>query len=248
MDLETCHLRVMDLLLQLVWVYIRWDSEETLEAAERLSETLLKSYGRLYGPLHPKRLNAIQSVAELHCRCGRLLEAEAEFARVVEGISQVLGDDHIDTATARFNLASVYVNQNPWADARETLENVARELKRILGTKHPYVHDGLIALGEVYHLQGQLDMVGKAFQEALTIAKQMTNGQQKVVDAVWWLQHIQEMRTNKGVCWHMPEADGSGQEHAISGEERSTERLPWHQRPERSPSHRRNIRRRCIKL
>lgn len=74
MDLETCHPRVMDLLLQLVWVYIRWDSEKTLEAAERLSETLLKSYGRCYGPLHPKRLNAIQSVAELHCRRGRLPE------------------------------------------------------------------------------------------------------------------------------------------------------------------------------
>jgi len=199
-DLETCPPVIVRLVYQLVWVYIRWGSGGKLEDAERLGERLLKALERRYGPLHPLTLNAVGAMAELHRIQGRLQEAEDEFARVLKGRSQILGNDHPDTVTARYSLALVYCDQKRWAEAREILEDVVRDEKRLLGTEHPDVYDNLVFLGEVYHMQEELEESEEAFREALTLAKQMANGQEKVADVQWWLDHLEETRNNGGVC------------------------------------------------
>ncbi|KAK5085114.1 hypothetical protein LTR24_007185 [Lithohypha guttulata] len=49
-------------------------------------------------------------------------------------------------------------------------------------------------------MQEELEKSEEAFREALNIAKQMANGQEKVADVQWWLDHLEETRDNGGVC------------------------------------------------
>lgn len=215
MDLETCPPVVVDLFYQLIWVYLSWDSSEKLEDAERLSERLLKAKERRYGSLHPRAFSVVNAVAALHRRQGRLREAEDQFARLVQGSSRVLGHNHPNTLIARHNLASVYMDQRRWAEARETLEGVIREWKRSLGTEYLSVYKALVNLGWVYHMQGELDKAEEAFRDALSMKKQMADGQQKVADVDRWLDHLEEIRKNGGVCGcGMSEVDESRSAHS----------------------------------
>lgn len=142
-DWETSSLFVMNFVVRLVWLYIGRGSKEKLEEAERLGEPLLKTYERRYGPLHWWTLNTVQAMAALRLKQGRLQEAEDGLVHVVKVRSQITGYDHPGALLARYNLALVYRDQKRWVEAREILGDVVRDVKRVLGTKHPYVYESL---------------------------------------------------------------------------------------------------------
>ena len=70
---------------------------------------------------------------------------------VMETRKRVLGEEHPDTLTSMYNLASTYRSQGRWKEA-EMLEVLVMETrKRVLGEEHP---DTLTSIAKLESLQG----------------------------------------------------------------------------------------------
>ena len=59
------------------------------------------------GPWHPDTYNAINNLALLLAKQGRVVESEALYRRALEGLQTQRGPDHFDTLNALWNLGLV---------------------------------------------------------------------------------------------------------------------------------------------
>ena len=93
-----------------------------LDRAEQRLRLVIGERRGLGQPLHPNVLTALNSLGALTIKRGDAPSAERYFRQAIALQRQVLGDQHLDTATSRGNLGRSLVEQHRFAEARTVLE------------------------------------------------------------------------------------------------------------------------------
>jgi tetratricopeptide (TPR) repeat protein len=140
-------------LLQL-WPAIDHDSKDLVVALRTNTATLVGSAGDLLW--RPKQHALLDRAGTSLLHAGLHASAAAYWADMTDRAVRLLGDKHVDTLTARANLAVAYWQAGRTTDAITLLKEVIADRVRLLGDDHP---DTLIAranLAACYRQAGRI--------------------------------------------------------------------------------------------
>jgi serine/threonine-protein kinase len=125
----------------------------------------------------------LSTMGTVYLGLGLYDDAEQLLERAVELQQEVLGADHLKTATSLDRLATVYEQTGRVAEAGGLFERVLETRRRHLGEAHPDVAVSLSNLGLWHRSQGHLEQAETLFLHALEI-KLATLGREHLDTAV----------------------------------------------------------------
>jgi CHAT domain-containing protein len=100
---------------------------------------------------------------------GRYAEAIPLAQEAVRVAEEILGAEHVHTATSLNNLAALYCDQGRYAEAEPLLQRALRIYEKALGPEHPQVAITLSNLAELYDAQGRHEEADTLRERALNI-------------------------------------------------------------------------------
>ena len=120
--------------------------------------------------LHDERLaNALNALAYLRHRQGRLDEAEALYREGLAVVEAARGPGHVDAARIQANLGGLLLERRRIADAEPLLTSALETLRRELGADHPLAIAALNNLGGIRFQQRRYAEAAELMQEAWEI-------------------------------------------------------------------------------
>ncbi len=119
------------------------------------------------GAEHQETVRAVNQLANLHWRQGRLDEAEPLFREAYEVTRRRLGDDHEDTMAYEMNLANVLRARGRFQEAEPLYEHNLETRLRVLGADHPGTLDTMGNLANHYQETGRYDKAEALHRRAL---------------------------------------------------------------------------------
>ena len=131
-------------------------------------EAAFEGFNKLEGLASENTLKALNNLAGLEFRSGRVQESEAPFRLIVEGRTALHGTDHPRTISAKSNLAAAMHWQEKWDEAASIYREVLAARRRLLGKDHPQTLRGLANLGELARQGGRLTDADAYFAESLS--------------------------------------------------------------------------------
>jgi len=141
---------------------------------DRAQKRLLKviSERRALGqPRHPNVLTAINSLGALAIKRGDAPTAERYFRQAIALQREVLGDQHLDTATSRSNLGRALVEQRKFEEAKKTLESARATFIAQAGPRFDSLANLDDSLGLAQSGLGDAGAARTSFAEGLQIAR-----------------------------------------------------------------------------
>jgi tetratricopeptide (TPR) repeat protein/nucleoside phosphorylase len=99
--------------------------------------------------------------------------AEQLYQRALTLREQLLGADHLNTATSLNNLAGLYYEQGRYAQAEPLYVRALSIYKQHVGTEHPLIAGSLNNLASLYRTQGKYAQAEPLYQQALVIDEQI---------------------------------------------------------------------------
>ncbi|MEM8993725.1 MAG: tetratricopeptide repeat protein, partial [Acidobacteriota bacterium] len=185
---DPLHHRILTTRRGLGSLWGRWHRFD--DAAEHLAELLEE---QLAAPaadrLEIARTQMILASAER--RRGRL-DAAGRLARATFATrSELLGDDHFLTQSARLEMAWVRAGRGEGRRAKLEIEELMAERERTHGADHSGVGHIAFALGRVHFEMGEVDEAGRAFSRALDIFGSVRDGASvEAGDCQLWLGRV----------------------------------------------------------
>jgi serine/threonine protein kinase/Tfp pilus assembly protein PilF len=119
------------------------------------------------GEEHPESAAAMNDLALLRWRQGRLDEAEPLYRRAYEIGQRVLGEDHIDTLAYEMNLANLYRWQGRFQEAESLYEHNLEAKLRVLGAEDPSTLDTMGNLANHFQETGRYERAEALHRQAL---------------------------------------------------------------------------------
>ena len=119
------------------------------------------------GADHQETVRAVNQLANLHWRQGRLDQAEPLFREAYEVTRRRLGDDHEDTMAYEMNLANVLRARGRFQEAEPLYEHNLETRLRVLGADHPGTLDTMGNLANHYQETGRYDKAEALHRRAL---------------------------------------------------------------------------------
>jgi tetratricopeptide (TPR) repeat protein len=112
---------------------------ERFEQAEMFNRNALESLIAIYGPMHIKVANCMNTLAGILYNQGRLKEAEPYCIKLLYIYEGAYGPDHADVGMAVNNLAMIYHTQGKHKQADRMYQRAIRIRTKALGDNHPIV-------------------------------------------------------------------------------------------------------------
>jgi tetratricopeptide (TPR) repeat protein len=107
---------------------------------------------------------------------GRYKEAEQHFLQVQDLYKKSLGDDqHPEVATLFHNLASMYLNQERYAEAEPLLEKALKLRTNLFGEEHLSVAESLSSLAGMYLVNGRYAEAESLYLQVRDLNKKFLN-------------------------------------------------------------------------
>jgi len=119
------------------------------------------------GEEHPASAEAMNALALLRWRQGRLDEAEPLYRRAHEIASRVRGEDHVDTLAYEMNLANLYRWQGRFPEAESLYEHNLAARRRVLGDDDPSTLDTMGNLANHFQETGHYERAEALHRQAL---------------------------------------------------------------------------------
>ncbi|HKH47601.1 MAG TPA: tetratricopeptide repeat protein [Thermoanaerobaculia bacterium] len=111
-----------------------------------------------------------ETIGVVNLNLGRLPQAEALLHNVVTFRREKLGEEHLDTLTAKNELANVYLAQARRKEAEELYHQVLESRQSQLGEEHPKTLQSMSNLATVWRDQGRWKEAEKLNNQVLEIA------------------------------------------------------------------------------
>jgi len=143
---------------------------------EAVARRALEIHERLLGGNHPLTLESMDRLSELLMRQGFEKDDEIEVLRttILERSRRILGDDHLDVARARNNLANfLATRQGRLAEAHRQQLEAMRIWRLNYEGGHDYIVICLINLGFLASEMGDLERAEGHYREAVTMGVQL---------------------------------------------------------------------------
>jgi eukaryotic-like serine/threonine-protein kinase len=118
-------------------------------------------------------VRAVNELANLHWRQGRLDEAEVLFREAFNVTRRLLGDDHEDTMAYEMNVANVFRARGRFQEAEPLYERNLETKLRVLGPDHPNTLDTMGNLANHYQETGRYDKAETLHRRALDIRRRV---------------------------------------------------------------------------
>ncbi|MBK7672342.1 MAG: serine/threonine protein kinase [bacterium] len=137
------------------------------EASLTACTAALAEIERLAGPDHPNIFQYAGMLAAMHLESGNLDQALAHYRRAWQGLTRILGPDHLDRLEAGEGLARTLTRQGDRVQAAAILEDIVARERRTLRPAHPVLVRGIGAQAEVLRDLGETDRARQLYAEAL---------------------------------------------------------------------------------
>jgi eukaryotic-like serine/threonine-protein kinase len=138
------------------------------EDAEPLQRRALEILSFIHEPGHPDVASAtFNLVGTIYAK--KPEEAEELAHESLETCRRILGDEHVDTVWARYNLAYVLINRERYSEAERHIREALERRDANLPDKHAVIGSCLLLLGRTLMAQGHLDEAYAALQECLAL-------------------------------------------------------------------------------
>ncbi|KAF2006584.1 tetratricopeptide repeat domain-containing protein [Amniculicola lignicola CBS 123094] len=141
-----------------------------LRQAHEMMTEVLEARKRKLGREHAYTLLAMVNLAIVKRELGDLEAAEGLITQALPTAERNLSPDHQGCLWGRFHLAWIWIEQEKWERAEQTLVDVTLRQRSILqgrGRYHPDRIHGLVKLALVYNMLGKLDEYDEVVHEAL---------------------------------------------------------------------------------
>ena len=148
-----------------------WYSLQEYDSAEvsfLKSLSVLKLQGRNRQLDHATCLEALGNINR---KKGLIQEAESKFKECIEIRTTILGNDHIELASAYNNLGFLYLNFSMYEPAKENLLAAVSLRGKILGKSHPLYAKSIGNLGFLYSKIGDFETAENYLKQACLILK-----------------------------------------------------------------------------
>lgn len=138
--------------------------------AEKLYQALLKLQEQRLGTRHPELNATLLSLENIYRRQGRLKDAIALATRRFHLLSATAPLMHAENySQSLFNLASLYVQDQRFREARPLAEQLLAFDREYRGKLHPRVAQDLELLGSIFSSQRQWTQAAAMYRRALAI-------------------------------------------------------------------------------
>jgi tetratricopeptide (TPR) repeat protein len=104
---------------------------------------------------------------------GEYEQVESLHQRALAINEEVLGPEHVDTATSLVHLAFFYNNQGQYEKAEPLFQRALDIYEKVLGPEHPYTATAVVNLAFLYRNQGQYELAEPLYQRALAIRERV---------------------------------------------------------------------------
>ncbi|HEY6546869.1 MAG TPA: serine/threonine-protein kinase, partial [Vicinamibacteria bacterium] len=135
--------------------------------AEPHLQRALELRRRALGDEHTEVARALNQLALLNWRQGRLDEAEPLYHKALEMSQRLLGADHPDTLTYEANLANLYRTKGRFKEAEPLYERNLASRVRVLGPEHPGTLDTMGNLANHYQETGRYEKAEALHRQVL---------------------------------------------------------------------------------
>jgi len=115
----------------------------------------------------------LSDIAELYKNCARYDDSLKLYEKVLQIRKKVLGDEHLDTATAYNNIAFLYDSQGDYPKALEWYGKALAIRERVLGKEHPDTATTYNNIAGVYYNQGDYPKALEWYEKALAIRERV---------------------------------------------------------------------------
>ena len=192
-------LNSIGLLAQIYKNQSRWDE------AERMEIYILAKTKSTFGEKHLLTLQCMMRLASTLWTLGR---ANAEELRVkaTETARQVLGDDHVATATTMTALADIYIRQARWNEAEDLIVPVIAAEKKLFGEEHVTTQTSILRLACNYQGQERYEEAEILLKQVIkTMAKALGEGDRRTLRSMetlaknYWFQGQREEAERLGL-------------------------------------------------
>lgn len=141
--------------------------------AERLAKRALAIYGTALGEEQPATLIAMNSLAEILLRQGKLSEALPLHKQVLAITCRTRGEQHPNTLAAMNNLAVSLEELRDFSAAKALREAILRISRDALGEEHPSTANAMSNLALTHYWQGDIAGAQALQESALSINRQI---------------------------------------------------------------------------
>ncbi len=124
---------------------------------------------RQYNLAFPEAARLLDQAAWYLHDCALYEQAEPLFQQALAIKEQVLGPDHLDTATSLNNLVWLYFRQDKYEQAEPLCQRALAIREKALGPEHPDTASTLYQLAMLYQDQGKYEQAEPLYQRALAI-------------------------------------------------------------------------------
>jgi len=129
---------------------------------------------KAFGDQHPSVPTALNNLASVLKRQGKLAEAEPLFREALEIEKKLLGNEHPTLAVSLRNLASLLRDQGRLDEAETVFGNALEMQRKLLGNEHPDVATTLERLARLLEDRGKLADAEAACRECLATRQQIS--------------------------------------------------------------------------
>jgi tetratricopeptide (TPR) repeat protein len=158
-------------------LYQTWIQQGKYEEAVSGLEALIDIQREVEGPMHPRTLDAIRSLALGHHRIGNETTAEQLFRDVIKKQSKVLSPGHPDTITAMINLADLLIRRGELEESRQLILEALDLQEQVLHEDSVLMFAPLQMLGYLYERTGRHGEAIEMFRRAIDIQDSSFSGQ-----------------------------------------------------------------------
>ncbi|HKP70742.1 MAG TPA: serine/threonine-protein kinase, partial [Pyrinomonadaceae bacterium] len=138
------------------------------EQAEPLQRRAVEILSAIHEPGHPDVASAtFNLVGAIYAK--KPDEAERLARQSLDTCRRILGEEHVDTVWALYNLAYVLINRERYSEAERYVREALERRDANFPDKHPVIGSCLLLLGRTLMAQGHLREADSAFQECLAL-------------------------------------------------------------------------------
>jgi len=152
----------------------------------------------------PRLPAAINNLAVLHQRQGRINEAEPLHGRALKLREKILGQEHPDVAQSLNNLATVYLEQRRYAQAIPLYERAIAIWEKTRGADYQKIAAALNNLATLYEAQGEYDVAKRKYDESLALWEKNRGGDSD-------LEYAQSLENYAGLLRRMNDQPNAAQ-------------------------------------
>ncbi len=100
-------------------------------------------------------------------------KSESLYKKALKIREEVLGENHLDTATSYNNLASLYKSKGAYAEAELLFEKALKIREEVLGKNHPDTAESYNSLAGLYYLKREYNKAEPLYKKALKIREEV---------------------------------------------------------------------------